>query len=163
MKAIAITLPPKFAVDPVTGCWNWTGYIDKDGYGRFRTGGKGLGAHRISYEAHVGPIPPGMLICHRCNNRACVNPDHLYAGTGKDNTRDSMDAGTARCLTAPPPPQRGELNRTAKLTAPIVVEIRQRLAAGERQPDLASRYGVDRATINHIACGRTWKHVVAPC
>jgi hypothetical protein len=70
------------------GCWEWQGAINAEGYGGLGRAGK---AHRASYEAFIGPIPPGLWVLHNCDNRCCVNPDHLYVGTAKDNRKDFMD------------------------------------------------------------------------
>lgn len=73
------------------GCWNWAGSTNGKGYGQMTFRGRGITAHKASYEAHIGPIPSGMLILHKCDNRACINPEHLYAGTYKDNRRDMLE------------------------------------------------------------------------
>lgn len=83
--------------EPNSGCWLWVASLqssgDKDGRGAICVDGKSRFAHRVSYELHKGPIPASRYICHRCNNTLCVNPDHLYAGTQKDNVRDMIAAG----------------------------------------------------------------------
>lgn len=78
------------------GCWEWTGALDKDGYGRHfhRTGA--FKSHRYSYEISVGPIPDELHVCHHCDNPACVRPDHLFLGTRSDNMRDCMRKGRAK-------------------------------------------------------------------
>ena len=93
-----------YTCDLATGCWNWHGAFDgqpRDGdnprgrYGRFVIKKRTMGAHRASYELHCGPAPKGMQACHKCDNPACVNPDHLFLGTHQDNTDDKVAKG--RC------------------------------------------------------------------
>jgi hypothetical protein len=80
-----------------SGCWEWIGSRDKDGYGRIRGSSHGKvwvkRAHRCSYEEHVGPIPEGLDVCHHCDNPPCINPDHLYAGTKSENMQDMVQRG----------------------------------------------------------------------
>lgn len=78
------------------GCWPWIGRLSHVGYGQIKQHYRTRHAHRVSYELNVGPIPEGMLVCHRCDNRQCVNPDHLWLGTFGDNNRDRNAKGRQR-------------------------------------------------------------------
>ncbi len=142
-------------VDRSYGCWEWKG-ASLDGYGMFRIQKKTVRAHRWIYAETVGPIPPGICVCHHCDNRACVRPDHLFLGTKKDNTQDMLRKGRGNRA-------RGERIHTAKLTAGDVVSIRAAYDSGKStQDDLAARYGVWRSDISYIVRGVTWQHVGGP-
>lgn len=147
-------------------CWQWSGSVTSKGYGRFSYNGKAERAHRVSWLLHFGPIPDGMLVCHRCDNPGCVNPDHLFLGTAAENTMD-MDAKGRRVnapLTGddhyarqdPSRVLRGEQSAPAKLTVQQVIAIR---ASSETQTRLARRYGITQAAVSSIIRRRTWAHV----
>jgi hypothetical protein len=133
------------------GCWLWQGATLKDGYGVFspraHTAWK---AHRFSWVATYGPIPTGMMVCHKCDVRNCVRPDHLWLGTCQDNLSDMAAKGRSTL---------GERNVKAKLTEDQVREIRQHYRNGALQVDLARQYGVRQANISDIVRRETWKHV----
>ena len=83
--------------EPMSGCWIWTGMANEAGYGRYRPDGrKKVFAHRAAFEMHKGAIPDGAMVCHVCDNPACVNPDHLYLGSAADNMRDKVARGRSR-------------------------------------------------------------------
>lgn len=134
-------------------CWLWTGTPNRDGYGRFRYGlsnkygGVEKMAHRVSWELANGAIPEGMVICHKCDNPPCVNPDHLFMGTSLDNSRDRDQKG--RTLS-------GERNPISKLTWEKVSLIRTMRAAGSKQQPLADMFGVSQAVISDIVLGKRW-------
>ena len=85
----------KATPDEKSGCWNWKGYSDKGGYGRFVFEGESRQAHRVSYILFIGPIPENMCVLHRCDNPSCVNPSHLFIGTHRENMEDKKEKG--RC------------------------------------------------------------------
>lgn len=75
------------------GCWEWQKYKNEWGYGRLRHNGKKVLAHRASYEVFKGDFDKNLLVCHSCDNPSCVNPDHLFLGTNKDNVDDCISKG----------------------------------------------------------------------
>lgn len=127
-----------------SGCWRWTGWL-RNGYGVIQVRRKRLIAHRVSWEVHRGPIPAGLCVLHRCDNPACVNPEHLFLGTQADNNHDMATKGRAK-------PPSGERHFRAKLTDAQVLEI-ARQPATETAPAVASRYGVNAETIRRIRRG----------
>lgn len=143
-----------YTVDPVTGCWNWQRAVGGHGYGQLSVDGKQTLAHRHSYERAKGPVPPGLYVCHSCDNRRCVNPAHLWPGTCKDNHQDALRKGRGRRGI-----NRGEDSGMARFTEDQVREIRASVAAGAKQIDWARKHDVHKTTIQYICKRKTWKHV----
>jgi hypothetical protein len=149
-------------VDKSGDCWNWT--AAKQGnqkYGQCRgPDGRMTGAHRVSYWLEHGEIPEGMVVCHRCDNGLCVNPEHLFLGTPKDNTRDSIQKGRqARGANLNHSPQVGSLNHGAKLNETIVAQIKQLHRDGLRQSQISRITGVPRPNVWCILHNKSWTHV----
>lgn len=140
-------------IDRSGDCWLWTGRLNDSGYGM--AGQRRV--HRWMYELVYGPIPEGLCVCHHCDVRNCVRPDHLFLGTRGDNNRDMTAKGRHGYGGVP-----GEKNHKAKLTDAQVEVIRAQYAPGRvRQQDLADELGVSRALIGHIIRGRNRKRHAA--
>lgn len=138
-------------VNKGSGCWMWGGKLNENGYGIFSLQGRHVRAHRVAYELTHGTIEPGMVVRHSCDNRGCVNPEHLESGTHQDNGRDASI--------------RGRVNRTVvvnrKLTEDNVRQARADFRAGRAtKAALARRYGVTVTTISQAIQSITWKHVI---
>jgi len=128
-------------------CWMWQGHVMSNGYGALTVEGKSKMVHRLSYEYHIGEIPKGLMVCHKCNVKLCLNPDHLYVGTHNDNMQDMADSASLK----------GEKNPKSLLTEAQVLGIKQHIK--DRKifyKDIAKMYGVSRQAIKDIASGRTW-------
>jgi hypothetical protein len=134
-------------VEKSDGCWRWTGKLNNKGYGRYSFNGDPWGAHRLAFALGKDTALPGVVfVCHRCDNRACVNPGHLFLGTVQDNNQDMIAKGRNR---AP----RGMANPRCKLTDQDIQEIRAR-AATTRQADLCRMYGISDGHMSRIVSGK---------
>lgn len=134
---------------PLDECWNFTG-CKSHGYGAINVRGKRQFAHRLAWIYTYGPIPEGMFVCHKCDNPACCNPNHLFLGTQDDNMRDASEK--LRCHI-------GEKNYNAKLTEEQVKQIVQLANENMTRKELGQRFGVSRQTINSIINGHDWKYL----
>lgn len=142
-------------VDRSGSCWLWLGKKNSGGYGAFYWKGKRHTAHRVSWEiAAAGPVPKSMFICHHCDTRDCVRPDHLYAGTPHQNNMDCLARGRNGWKTHP-----GENNGRARLTGSDVAQIRYRANTGEHHTVLAREFNVHPTTIFQAVHRLTWKHL----
>lgn len=128
------------------GCWIWTAYKTPLGYGAFCLAGKIL-SHRLSWEYANGPIPVGMFVLHKCDVRSCVNPEHLFLGTQKDNMADRNAKGRYA---------KGETHKQTKLTNADVLAIR---ADTRTSRVVAREYSVSHQNINHIRSRKGWTHL----
>lgn len=132
------------------GCWLWDGYISPSGYGRFFIGSAGvyaMQAHRAFWERHNGPIPSGALVCHKCDVRACVNPNHMFLGSSDANMQDMVRKDRS-C--------HGERHQLSKLTQDQVKAI---FSDTRICREIAADYGVTHQSIFDIKAGKSWWRV----
>lgn len=148
-ELLRVTLLHRARLDE-NGCWIWVGSKDTGGYGLISRDCRTSKAHRISYQAFVGPIPDGLVICHSCDTPACINPDHLRAGTMKDNAIDRETRGRRDV--------KGEQVGTSKLTEQDVKSI---VSSGLTGRALAKIFNVSPSTISCVRTGKSWNHLNA--
>jgi hypothetical protein len=156
---------------PFSGCWIWM--RTTNGAGKYGRGGYGIGhpegirvyMHRWVYQITHGAIPDGMMVCHRCDIRCCINPDHLYLGDAMSNHIDKVVRGRARSPGAKgdanatrkyPGLTRGGNNGRAKLCLDDITAIRTAYTNGEQQRSIACRYGIGQSQISRICRGASW-------
>jgi hypothetical protein len=144
-------LQKKINVDLVSGCWNWTGYIMKNGYATIGVHHAKILIHRLSWVLFVGSIPLGLCVLHHCDNRKCCNWEHLFTGTNQENQDDCRQKGRHRWL-------RGELHPKRILTELEVIAIKQRHAStGESFTSISLDYpSVHKDTIRAILNNKSW-------
>ena len=163
-------------------CWLWMGAPTSSGYGVIKRKGKTLHAHRVSYELQVGPVPAGLCVCHHCDVRMCVRPDHLFLGTQKDNMQDAVSKGRMATgqdhgmnthpesrltgdrngtHTKPHRVARGEQHGSAKLSQSDIVDIRRLAESGTSNKEIAMRYNICPQHAWRIVTKRRWKPLLA--
>jgi hypothetical protein len=153
-------------IDP-NGCWLWGGHVSKqNGYGAFYQNGTRHYVHRFAFQLSKGVVPSGLDVCHECDVRHCVNPNHLYAATRSENIRDMMRKNRAGWQKDPEKYKqfgrrvgslKGEMNSSSKLNRMDVDVIKYLLEKGCFYTDISKLFGVETASISDIAHGRTWK------
>jgi hypothetical protein len=148
LDSLAERFKDRYQVDTATGCWLWTGSLTK-GYGSLQTScGVPAYAHRVSYALNnPGVSLMGLVVCHRCDTPRCVNPEHLFLGTPKDNMRDAWEKGRVKL---PKERSSGEKHRNAKLSDQEVVEIRSLSKLGRSFASIAKQFNVSPSTVSQI-------------
>ena len=127
------------------GCHEWTGCLMPNGYGQFHKDGKTAYAHRIAYELAYGPTD--LHVLHKCDNRKCVNPEHLFSGTFEENMADMVSKNRQA---------HGDKNGRRKLSSDEVRAIRSEIGS---QREIAVKYGVTTSLVSMIRSGRIWRYV----
>jgi hypothetical protein len=151
----AVGLDKKVCISDAASCWHWTGRVSRTGYGIAnlpRNKGepqRGTSAHRYVWTVLHGNLARHLQVCHKCDNRLCCNPAHLFIGTAKVNAIDKVQKGRCAALV-------GEANAVAKLAAKDVIAIR---ASTKGHRAVAREYGVSESNVRQIRSGKTWGHV----
>ena len=131
---VAERFAAKYFIEPNSGCWLWTGSLVHDGYPQFYDGVTMVRAHRHSYKVNIGPIEDGLLVCHKCDTPSCVNPDHLFLGTQRENLADC----------------RKKDRIYKKLNNSKVAEIKRLAALGATLKTIATKFGINPSMVHYI-------------
>lgn len=133
-------------------CWKWTGSLRCNGYGQVSINNKMYLSHRVSFELFVGPIPDNLHVLHHCDNRACVNPSHLFLGTNYDNIQDRESKGRGKV-----PKLKGEDHAMHKLLEQDVYNIRSLCDEGKyTQTEIAKMFGIGCPQVSAIKHRKSW-------
>lgn len=149
-------------VDKTESCWNWIGgFRNKDTYGSFKINGKVVDAHRVSWQLHHNiEIPMGMVICHSCDNKKCVNPDHLFLGSYSDNSKDAVKKGIIKVPNGIRF-KTGNIPYNKHFTDEQVTEIKNKISIKGKKSlkKLSEELGVKHQFLKDINCGRIYKNL----
>ncbi|HBD93398.1 MAG TPA: HNH endonuclease [Spirochaetia bacterium] len=143
----------QYEINKNTGCWEWTKSTSK-GYGHLGIRGKFYQAHRLMWIITNGEIKDGLFVCHKCDNRLCINPDHLFLGTNLDNINDAIEKGKWQHQP------KGEKNGNAKLTKNQVLNIKHLVSNGIPTKTISEKFNISQRHVQYIAKNKTWKHLI---
>ena len=139
--------------EPNSGCWLWLAYTNSAGYGSVIDNGKNKSAHRASYEEFVGPIPEGILVCHRCDTPSCINPNHLFLGTYADNAKDCVNKKRHSSRV-------GVNNGRSSMSEEKVLRIIKDLEESYiTLKTIACNHNVSKGIIGQINTGQSWTNL----
>lgn len=133
------------------GCHYWTGWVSTHGYGSLQDNNTHVYAHRLSYQLYVGEIPKGLFVCHSCDNRLCVNPNHLWLGTHEDNQRDKISKGRNKI-----PIEIMWDRRFSDVEATVIKEAHDN---GFTSKSIREYFKAPKSTVSNIIFGRTYLHL----
>jgi hypothetical protein len=148
-KDLTVSFDSKYIPEAISGCWLWSGAVDAKGYGRFSVKNKVVKAHRWAYERFIDKIPCGLIVCHKCDVRSCVNPNHLFIGTDLDNSNDKVSK--KRHLY-------GEKHPKAKLNEEQVLFIKN---SNLSVKELTTMFNIHRNAVYKIKNNESWSHLNA--
>ena len=142
----------KFMAETNSGCWLWMGNIGKHGYGQFHLNGGCMAASRAAFQLYKGSIPEGMCVCHKCDEKTCVNPEHLFLGTQADNLADMFKKGRQNT-------PKGVNHGHANLNDLQVISLRCDRLNGLSYSGISRKYGISISVAYKIVNLHSWKHI----
>jgi hypothetical protein len=145
-------------IDKTENCWNWTAATRKTGYGCMKFRNKLIDAHRISWIIHYGEIPKNLCVCHKCDNRKCVNPNHLFLGTQSDNMKDAFVKGRI-ILPVNGSFKKGHYPKNTLIPLELAILVKKAILNRnkEKLKNISLRFNVPYQFVRDISCGRILK------